>query len=117
MHRRVDYHRNWRWYSAHGTRQNYSSTPGAEVVYFEAFDKYVNVVTQNGAALIRIGLKELLPQLDGQQFWQIPCGTIVHASCVASALRDESGRITLQLRIRPEQLRVSPLYAHLFRQM
>lgn len=91
--------------------------PIAEVVYFEAMDKYVNVVTRDGEALIRVSLKELLPQLDEQQFWQVHRGTIVNAACVASALRDEMGKVVLNLRNRPEKLRVSPLYAHLFRQM
>ena len=91
--------------------------PIADVVFFEALDKYVNVVTADGEALIRVALKELLPQLDDGQFWQIHRGTIVNASCVASATRDEAGKVSLTLRNRPEKLRVSPLYAHLFRQM
>jgi DNA-binding LytR/AlgR family response regulator len=91
--------------------------PIAEVVYFEATDKYVNVVTKEGEALIRTSLKELLPQLDEQQFWQIHRGTIVNASCVVSAVRDEAGKLSLNLRDRARQLRVSPLYAHLFKQM
>lgn len=91
--------------------------PVAEVVMFEALDKYVNVITAQGEALIRVSLKELLPQLDERQFWQVHRGTIVNASCVHSAVRDDAGRITLRLRGRPETPRVSPLYAHLFRQM
>ena len=91
--------------------------PVADVVYFEALDKYVNVVTNDGAALIRTSLKELLPQLDDQQFWQVHRGTIVNAACIDSALRDESGRLTLKLKNSPALLRVSPLYAQLFRQM
>ncbi len=91
--------------------------PIADVVYFEATDKYVNVVTKDGEALIRVSLKELLPQLDEKLFWQIHRGTIVNASCVLSSSRDEMGKYALNLRDRPEKLRVSPLYAHLFRQM
>lgn len=91
--------------------------PLADVVYFEALDKYVNVVTADGEALIRTSLKELLPQLDDRQFWQVHRGTIVNASCVLSALKDEAGKLTLNVKHRPERLRVSPLYAHLFRQM
>lgn len=89
----------------------------ADVVYFEALDKYINVVCQDSEALIRTSLKELLPQLDPQQFWQIHRGTIVNASAVATAVRDEAGKLSLTLRQHPAQLRVSPLYAHLFRQM
>jgi len=91
--------------------------PVADVVYFEATDKYVSVVTAEGESLIRISLKELLPQLDDKLFWQIHRGTIVNAGCVVSAARDDLGKISLSLRTRPEKLRVSPLYAHLFRQM
>lgn len=91
--------------------------PIAEVVYFEATDKYVNVVTKEGEALIRTSLKELLPQLDDKQFWQVHRGTIVNSNCVLSAVRDEAGKLSLNLRGRQEQLRVSPLYAHLFKQM
>ncbi|MGK5042097.1 LytR/AlgR family response regulator transcription factor [Janthinobacterium sp. GB1R12] len=89
----------------------------ADVVYFEALDKYINVVCQDSEALIRTSLKELLPQLDPQQFWQIHRGTIVNASAIATAVRDEAGKLSLTLRQHPAQLRVSPLYAHLFRQM
>jgi len=91
--------------------------PVGEVVYFEALDKYVNVVTPDGEALIRMSLKELLPQLDDKVFWQVHRGTIVNSACVLSALRDEAGKLTLAVRHRPERVRVSPLYAHLFRQM
>ncbi|MFZ4876522.1 LytR/AlgR family response regulator transcription factor [Janthinobacterium sp. Mn2066] len=91
--------------------------PMADVVYFEALDKYINVVCQESEALIRTSLKELLPQLDPQQFWQIHRGTIVNASAIASAVRDDAGKLSLTLRQHPAQLRVSPLYAHLFRQM
>lgn len=91
--------------------------PVSDVVYFEALDKYVNVVTRDGEALIRISLKELIPQLDDSVFWQVHRGTIVNIGSVASASRDDAGRLSLALRTRPEKLRVSPLYAHLFRQM
>ena len=88
-----------------------------DVVYFEALDKYINVVCKDSEALIRTSLKELLPQLDPQQFWQIHRGTIVNASAIATAVRDDAGKLSLTLRQHPAQLRVSPLYAHLFRQM
>lgn len=91
--------------------------PVADVLYFEALDKYINVVTATGEALIRTSLKELLPQLDGKQFWQVHRGTIVNAACIDSAMRDEAGKLSLNLRGHATPLRVSPLYAHLFRQM
>ena len=91
--------------------------PVEEVVFFQAADKYVNVATADSEALIRLSLKELLPQLDPQRFYQVSRGTVVNMRCVASASRDTMGKVVLALRNRPEKLRVSPVYAHLFRQM
>lgn len=91
--------------------------PVNEVLYFEATDKYVNVVTADGEALIRTSLRELIPQLDPQQFWQVHRGTVVQVRQVRAAVRDEAGKLSLLLRDRPEKLAVSRLFAHLFRQM
>lgn len=91
--------------------------PVADVVFFQATDKYVNVVTAESEALIRVPLKELLPQLDPHCFRQVNRSTVVNMSCVSSAGRDTMGKVTLNLRNRPEKPRVSPVYAHLFRQM
>ena len=89
--------------------------PIAEVLYFEAADKYVRVVTAEREHLIRLSLKELLPQLDPAVFWQVHRGTIVRANAIASALREESGKVTLTLRGHADKLTASRLYAHLFR--
>jgi DNA-binding LytR/AlgR family response regulator len=94
--------------------------PVEQVLYFEAADKYLRVVTAERELLIRTPLKELLPQLDTQRFWQIHRGTVVRADAIASATRDEAGRLWLQLQpqhLRPERLAVSRLYAHLFKAM
>ncbi len=45
--------------------------PLDEVVYFEAADKYLRVLTAGHEYLIRTPIKELLPQLDPQLFWQV----------------------------------------------
>lgn len=91
--------------------------PINEVVYFEAADKYINVVTADTESLIRTSLKELLPQLDSNQFWQIHRGTVVNANCIQMAVRDEAGKLSVRLRNRKESLPVSRLFAHLFKQM
>ena len=91
--------------------------PVDDVVYFEAADKYVRVVTADKEHLIRMSLRDLLPQLDAQRFWQVHRGTVVRARSIASALRHESGKVTLTLRERPERLTASRLYAHLFKGM
>lgn len=91
--------------------------PVAEVHYFEATDKYVNVVTADSESLIRTSLKELLPQLDHNQFWQVHRSTVVNVNCIQAAVRDDTGKLSLKLRGRGESLAVSRVFAHLFRQM
>jgi DNA-binding LytR/AlgR family response regulator len=99
--------------------------PVEEIVYFEAADKYVRVLTSNGQAgsqgnqeyLIRTPLKELLPLLEAALFWQVHRGTVVRASAIDAVTRDEAGKLWLRLRGRPEKLSVSRLYAHLFKAM
>jgi DNA-binding LytR/AlgR family response regulator len=91
--------------------------PVQEVLYFQALDKYVNVATAEGDALIRLSLRDLLAQLDPAQFIQVSRGAIVNLRHVASACRDDAGKLTLHLRGRADRLRVSPLFAHSFRQM
>ncbi|WP_332776462.1 LytR/AlgR family response regulator transcription factor [Polaromonas sp.] len=91
--------------------------PVAEVIYFEAADKYIRVLTAGAEYLIRTPLKELLPQLDTQTFWQVHRGTVVRAGAIDSVTRDDAGKLALSLRGRPEKLPVSRLYSHLFRAM
>jgi len=91
--------------------------PIGDVIYFEASDKYINVVTAENESLIRTSLKELLPQLDSRQFWQVHRGAIVNHQFIQVATRDESGKLSLTLRGRSESVAVSRVFAHLFRQM
>jgi DNA-binding LytR/AlgR family response regulator len=91
--------------------------PVQDVVYFEAADKYLRVITAEREYLIRTALRELLPQLDGAEFWQVHRGTVVQARRIELARRDEAGKVSLSLRGRPEKLPVSRLYAHLFKGM
>ncbi len=89
--------------------------PVSEVIYFEAADKYLRVVTHDREHLIRLSIKELLPQLDAQVFWQVHRSLVVRAASIATAQRDDSGKVALTLRGRTERLSASRLYAHLFR--
>jgi DNA-binding LytR/AlgR family response regulator len=100
-----------------GTGATVHFVPIDEVIYFEAADKYVRVVTADKEHLIRLSLRELLPQLDAKKFWQVHRGTVVQARMVTSAVRDESGKTHLTLRGRAEKLTASRLYGHLFKPM
>jgi DNA-binding LytR/AlgR family response regulator len=91
--------------------------PVDEVIYFEAADKLVRVVTATRELLVRMSLRDLTVQLDPQRFWQVHRGTLVQARFIATARREDSGKVRLSLRGRPETLVASRLYAHLFRGM
>ena len=101
--------------ASHGTQIH--MVPVADVVYFEAADKYVRVLTAEREYLIRTALKELIEQLDPQEFWQVHRSTLVRATAIATVTRDEAGKQHLSLRGRPERLPLSRLYAHLFKAM
>lgn len=89
----------------------------ADVIYFQADDKYTLVQTAAREYLIRTPLRELLPQLDPAAFWQVHRNTIVATRAIASARRELTGRVTLSLKGRVETLTVSRAFAHLFKQM
>ena len=91
--------------------------PIEDVIYFEAADKYIRVLTETNEYLIRTPLKELLAQLDSDVFWQVHRGTVVRVTEIASVHRDENFKVTLKLRHLPETLAVSRLYGHLFKAM
>jgi DNA-binding LytR/AlgR family response regulator len=91
--------------------------PVSEVLVFEAADKYLRVLTANQELLIRTALRDLLAQLDPTEFWQIHRGTVVRATAIDSATRDETGKLSLRLRGRSENWPVSRLYAARFRAM
>ena len=101
--------------ASHGSQIH--MVPVGDVLYFEAADKYVRVLTARAEYLIRTPLKELADQLDPQEFWQVHRSTLVRASAIATVVRDELGKLHLNLRGRPERVAVSRLYAHLFKAM
>jgi DNA-binding LytR/AlgR family response regulator len=91
--------------------------PVDEVLYFEAADKYVRVVTPARECLIRTPLRELVPALDPAAFWQIHRGVVVRANAIERVWRDDAGKLWLSLRAYPEKLVVSRLYANQFQAM
>ena len=91
--------------------------PIDEVLYFEAADKYIRVLTATHEYLIRTPLKQLLVQLDSEVFWQVHRAVVVRSSAIEAVHRDEAGKLHLDLRGRPEKIPVSRLYGHLFRAM
>jgi DNA-binding LytR/AlgR family response regulator len=92
-----------------------SMVPVESVLFFASADKYVRVVTAEREHLIRLSLRELVPQLDPAVFWQIHRGTVVQARYIESATQLETGILTLRMRGHSEELTVSRMFAHRFR--
>ncbi|MCK7593421.1 LytR/AlgR family response regulator transcription factor [Pseudomarimonas salicorniae] len=88
-----------------------------EVLYFQSQDKLTRVVTGQGEALIRTPLKELVAQLDSQQFWQVHRSVVVRVAQIRAFEKNELGRHELCLRDRPERLPVAQAFAARLRSM
>ncbi len=87
----------------------------SDVLFFRSDEKYTRVQLLDQEAFVRTPIRELITQLDPQQFWQIHRATIVAVSAIASVQRDDLGRQKVSLKQRPEVLEVSRSYAHVFR--
>lgn len=88
-----------------------------EVLFFQASDKYTEVVTAHERHLIRTPLKELLPQLNPEGFSQVHRAYIVNLHVVARIERDLLGRQTIHIKNSPHSLPLSRSFAAQFRQM
>lgn len=86
-----------------------------DVLFFRSDEKYTRVQTRDQEAFIRTPIRELLPQLDPQQFWQIHRSAIVNLAAIAAVTRDDTGRQRVHIQGHAEVLEVSRSFAHLFR--
>lgn len=80
-----------------------------DIVYLEADGASTRVVQEGGDVRTRLALKELVPQLDPREFWQIHRHIVVNRRHVERAMRLQDGGIVLTLKGRDEQL---PVGAH-----
>jgi DNA-binding LytR/AlgR family response regulator len=97
--------------------QQLKMIPVADVLFFTSDEKYTRVQTETYEALIRKPIKELVEELDPNEFWQIHRATIVNVRAIAGVTRDFRGRQLVQLKNHPEKLEISRNYTHLFKQM
>lgn len=88
-----------------------------EVLFLQAQDKYVRVVTATDEVQIRTPLKELLAALDPDAFWQIHRSVIVRVAAIGKIEANEEGRLLLHVRGRAETLPVSNAFHYRFRPM
>ncbi|KQW52251.1 MULTISPECIES: LytTR family DNA-binding domain-containing protein [unclassified Roseateles] len=88
----------------------------ADVSHFRSDNKYTCAVTAEGEFLLRLSLRELLAQLDAEQFWQIHRAVVVNLAQVARVERRLGGMDVL-LKDGHTRLPVSQSFQPRFRPM
>jgi DNA-binding LytR/AlgR family response regulator len=91
--------------------------PVEQIAYLRSDEKYTLVAWEGGEALIRKPIRELIDELDAEQFVQVHRSVIVNLKHVAQVIRGLNETAEVHLRGRSETLPVSRSYLHLFRQM
>ena len=91
--------------------------PVEQIAFLRSDEKYTLVVWEGGEALIRKPIRELIDELDPEQFAQVHRSVIVNLKQVAQVTRGANETAEVHLRGRNETLPVSRSYLHLFRQM
>jgi DNA-binding LytR/AlgR family response regulator len=105
-----------RWVQA-SVGANIRMIPTSDILFFRAEDKYTLVKTRGFEALIRKPIKELIEQLDPDEFWQIHRSTVVRVDAVEQVSRDFRGHQIVHVKGSDEKLEVSRTFNHLFKQM
>jgi len=105
-----------RWVQA-SVGANIRMIPTSDILFFRAEDKYTRVQTERFEALIRKPIKELIDELDPDEFWQIHRSTVVRVEAVEQVSRDFRGRQIVHVKGSEQKLEVSRTFNHLFKQM
>ena len=87
-----------------------------EIIFFQADAKYTRVVTAHAEALIRKPIRELMEELDPDDFIQVSRGAIVNLRRVESIYKSD-GHMEVRLKDRPDKLVVTASYQPAFRQL
>ena len=92
-----------------------------DVDYLRSDAKYTLVAWRDGGrpaeAVVRTPLKELLEQLDANQFAQVHRSVVVNLRAIAHVTRHDNETAEIHLKGRADVLPVSRNFVHLFRQM
>ncbi|RTL46742.1 MAG: response regulator transcription factor [Burkholderiales bacterium] len=96
--------------------------PVDRVDYLQADSKYTVVAWRSddgvlSEAVVSLPLRDLLAQLDPEQFVQVHRSAIVNLSSVSHVVRGPNETADIHLKGRPEVLRVSRNFTHHFKQM
>jgi DNA-binding LytR/AlgR family response regulator len=92
-----------------------------DVDFLRSDAKYTLVAWRDGGkaaeAVVRTPLKELVAQLDPQQFVQVHRAVVVNLRAISRVKRHDNETAEIHLKDRDDVLPVSRNYLHLFRQM
>jgi DNA-binding LytR/AlgR family response regulator len=88
----------------------------ADVSHFRSDNKYTCAVTREGEFLLRLSLRELLVQLDPEQFWQIHRAIVINLAQVARVER-KLGSMEVLLKDGTTRLPVSQSFQPRFKPM
>ena len=93
-----------------------------DIDYLRSDSKYTLIAWRGDAgqaseAVIRLPLKELLSQLDPEQFAQVHRSVVVNLRAISHVTRSDHETADIHLKNRKEVLPVSRSFMHLFRQM
>lgn len=93
-----------------------------DIDYLKSDEKYTLIAWRGddgkpSEALVRMALKELLSQLDGQQFVQVHRSVVVNLKAISHVNRGLHETADIHLKGRDEVLPVSRSFLHLFKQM
>ena len=91
--------------------------PVDQILFMRSDEKYTLVVWDEGEALIRTPIRELIEQLDPQHFVQVHRSVVVNLHAISHVTRGPNETADLHLKKRSEILPVSRSYLRLFRQM
>ncbi len=88
-----------------------------EVLFFQSRDKYTAVITADKERYIRTSMKDLLNELDPDEFWQVHRASVIRVAAIERVMRDEVGRMQVKLRGCNALVPVSAAFTGRFRQM
>jgi DNA-binding LytR/AlgR family response regulator len=88
-----------------------------EVLFFQSRDKYTAVITADKERYVRTPIRDLLNELDPDEFWQVHRSSVIRVAAIERVIKDEVGRMRVKLRGTNELVPVSAACAGRFRLM
>ena len=112
----LDGRRRLRWISVlEGRELRFVTTD--EVLFFRSDHKYTAAVTREREHLVSRPLKQLVDELDPEEFWRVHRSYVVNLRAILSVRKVGGGGLEIVLRDHQERIPVSHPYAHRFRHM